>query len=75
MIVELKEKLKPNTLLFWDGNKLVSITRDELLGDVSKRLTQIEEFNTSLLERQVKFEGKIKNRFKGFLGIFRGGTK
>ena len=75
MIVELKEKLKPNSYLFWDGKNIIPVSKDELLGDIQKRIVKIEEFNTSLLERQGKFEGKMKSQFKRFLSIFRRGDK
>lgn len=73
MIVDLKEKLKPNTFLYWDGKQIVSISRDELLGDALKRINDLETFQDSLLKRQKNFEDKMKSKFKRFLSIFSGG--
>lgn len=75
MIVELKEKLKPNTFLYWDGKQLVSISHDELLGEIHKKLKALDEFQTSILKRQEAFESRIKNKFRKFLSIFSGGGK
>lgn len=73
MIVELKEKLKPNSFLFWDGKNLVPITHEELLGDLSRRLDKIELFHDSLISQQKKYEVKMNDRFKKFLSIFKRG--
>lgn len=75
MIVELKDKLKPNSFLFWDGKKIVPISHDELLNDVMKRVQKLEEFHQSVTTQQDKFEKKLEGRFKEFLNIFRRGDK
>ena len=72
MIVELKEKLEPNTFLFWDGKKLISVSRDDLLSDVIKRLSQLEEFQTSLLKRQETYEVKMQDKQDRFIRAFKG---
>lgn len=72
MIVELKEKLQPNTFLFWDGKKLISITADELLADAKKRISQLEEFQTSLLKRQETYEVKMQEKQDRFIRAFKG---
>lgn len=73
MIVELKEKLKPNSFLFWDGKNLVPITHEELLGDLSRRLDKIELFHDSITSQQKKYEIKMNDQFKKFLSIFKRG--
>lgn len=75
MIVDLKEKLKPNTFLFYDGKQLISVSRDELLGEIESNIKKIHEFQGSLLKRQDNFEVRIKDKFKKFLSIFSGGKK
>lgn len=75
MIVELKEKLVPNTFLFWDGKKLVSVSKDDLLGEIAKRLSDIEDFQESLLKRQAIHEERMKSKFKKFISIFKRGDK
>lgn len=72
MIVELKEKLQPNTFLFWDGKKLISVSRDDLLSEVIKRLSQLEEFQTSLLKRQETYEIKMQDKQDRFIRAFKG---
>lgn len=75
MIVELKEKLKPNTFVYWDGKQLTSVSRDELLGEIDKKLKSLDEFQGSLLKRQEAFEERSKTKFRKFLSIFSGGGK
>lgn len=75
MIVELKEKLKPNTFLFWDGAKLIPVSREELLNDVTKRIQKLEDFHQSILSQQKKYEDKMNGRFKKFLSIFKRGDQ
>jgi len=75
MIVDLKEKLKPNTFLYYDGKQLISVSRDELLGDIDKKLKSLNDFQDSLLKRQQAFEERSKTKFRKFLSIFSGGGK
>lgn len=73
MLIDVKiDELKPNTILFYDGKKIVSITEEQLLGDINKKLKSVIDFQDSLLKRQENHEVKIEEKQNRFIRAFKG---
>jgi len=80
MIVDLKEgKLKPNTLLFYDGKKIIYMTPDELIKPFIDEIKQLRLDNTIRDQKVDKHlenaNKKIEEHFGKFNEVFKTNVK
>ena len=73
MLIDVKvDELKPNTVLFYDGKKIISLASDTLLSDINKKLKSVIDFQDSLLKRQENYEAKMEEKQNRFIRAFKG---
>jgi len=73
MIVDLKEgKLKPNTLLFYDGKQVISITKEDLIKPFVDEIRQLRCEVGVLNQKLEMHQENRSNKFKEFVKIFKG---